>query len=807
MKMNSIPTKYVELAERIASNLEDWANPNGESEQHKEFTGHANSIRITLEGFDELLDWLRLNRSEDAGYAKAAYDALISEARKCDALLKSAYKGEVSISEKTVLGLAFTLRSIVEMAEHVVVDEESIKDDMSQRLYQSLELVKEFRSTFLRWATVESRGKYPLDTFDLFFEGLPEEATGTSRLNYHPHTGKISCRFRPETGGKELSFTYPETSCDLTEYERLLFSKWSYDDGYALDENERSRAVWFIEDQSIADRFQDIAEKVDGLLNTDARSFPLVLPAEVLSTIRNNRPKWKPSRVSWSYVRELDERILDLERELKHHSALGEREQEDNLVGTGQDHAIEVDKETEKETTPDDKPVRRDSVKEWFALDGIIPHLTEARIKEEEDFRQNVAGKSEPRKITSKFFDNAEETFSKETRAFLNRQEKEIKRILEYIAKVCELEEKHQWPSGTVGLLKELMDWESGSFKFELDDEDVEEAGTVECRITGPVTHYIEEKSDLLSKLHALLIKKFAGCLTGEIAVKTDYALSSGVRSKIELLTRQFEDGASKHPGLANMVMSWPFMHLMPRPPKEYFPDFELPKMREKKYSFDLMSCSPLVTSETMASVFFRAKDEAGLNRFRALATEAGQIVAEVVFDYKEPLWPCNLMQCSSCDEKQGRIWCFKDIPHRSINLWLQAIHMFRRTLVCHDGWDGLFDEDSDFSDEGYHKGLYNFWESKDVFLDSALVCNMLLNNAKIHQNPTKEKKNIWEDVSSDMKKAIQDFRKESEAKKSEGKRLLIKNFCRERGIDEKDFKSERDRVEKRMKRLKQAHK
>jgi len=70
------------------------------------------------------------------------------------------------------------------------------------------------------------------------------------------------------------------------------------------------------------------------------------------------------------------------------------------------------------------------------------------------------------------------------------------------------------------------------------------------------------------------------------------------------------------------------------------------------------------------------------------------------------------------------------------------------------------------------------------------------------HRKPVvTEQKDIWEDIQPDMKDAIQDFWKESEAKKSEGKRLLIEKFCRKRHLDESTFRSEKDKVEKRKNR------
>ena len=64
-----------------------------------------------------------------------------------------------------------------------------------------------------------------------------------------------------------------------------------------------------------------------------------------------------------------------------------------------------------------------------------------------------------------------------------------------------------------------------------------------------------------------------------------------------------------------------------------------------------------------------------------------------------------------------------------------------------------------------------------------------------------KTKRTIWEDISPKMKTAIHDYWKESKERRSEGKRLMIKEFCQKRGLDEETFKSEKDKVEKRKSR------
>jgi len=115
----------------------------------------------------------------------------------------------------------------------------------------------------------------------------------------------------------------------LDEYERLLFSTWSYDTGFTLDRDESSEAVWYIDDQSTADRLEDITKKVSKILNLVTEPKGLAFTAAcTIGTVRNHNPKWKPGRVDWSYIKELDERISDLEDTLERLAASIETEQD-----------------------------------------------------------------------------------------------------------------------------------------------------------------------------------------------------------------------------------------------------------------------------------------------------------------------------------------------------------------------------------------------------------------------------------------------------------------------------------------------
>lgn len=318
--MDSIPQEYVELAEQIATKLEDWAEPKDETGLRHKYVGHLKPIGIALEGFEEILNWLHSNRPESGEYVQSAYNRLVSQAKLDDHLLDSLYEGEEVFSEGAALGLAFTLREIVKMPQgvvEVVADKPSIEDVECRRLSEGVRLLREFRSTFMSCATVESEGIFPWAFWD-FDKTKLGGATGILYLNAHPATGKISCRFIPKLEGEEQSWTHHETDYDLNEYERLLFSTWSYDTGYALNRNEESRAVWYIEDQAFADQLEDIAGRIDNLLNAMHEVWGL--PSHVHSAmvaVRNHTPKWKCGRVAWHFVMELDRCIRDFELECK----------------------------------------------------------------------------------------------------------------------------------------------------------------------------------------------------------------------------------------------------------------------------------------------------------------------------------------------------------------------------------------------------------------------------------------------------------------------------------------------------------
>ncbi|HIJ72230.1 MAG TPA: hypothetical protein HPP87_12875 [Planctomycetes bacterium] len=371
--------------------------------------------------------------------------------------------------------------------------------------------------------------------------------------------------------------------------------------------------------------------------------------------------------------------------------------------------------------------------KGWFSVDGIISTLVKARIDEEKDLSENVVPKSEPTLTMSEFISKIkrENVFhSGATQSFLGRQQKKLKEILAYISEVRKKVGTAGCPPETGDLLAELTDWEPGAFKFGLDEE-TSESKRISLSICGPIEYYIETKRASLCELHSLIMKDKGGFLQEEPVRKSNFAISTEQRKRLQFLARQFEAGASRFPGLRHIVMSWPFMRLMPRPPKDEFPNFRFPENESERY-YIFCSSFPTVLAkrETLTKEWYvpdgklplgRRIDwerDAGIARFRGLAQEAGQVAARAVFDYQAPIL------------YQDSFGIHPDPFGTYGERWLEAIYLLRHVL-CEDGWDGLFDEDSDFSHEGYKKGLYNFCESKDIFLDSVFVCEMLLSNAE----------------------------------------------------------------------------
>jgi uncharacterized FlaG/YvyC family protein len=121
-----MPEKYIKLAEQIASNLEDWANPKAKTGLRYEYVGYSKPISIAVEGLDELLEWLHHNQPEHGAFIQLQYDTLMSNAKLDDHLLETLYEDAEVLSEGSAEDLVFALRSIVNMPKGVFVEDPTV---------------------------------------------------------------------------------------------------------------------------------------------------------------------------------------------------------------------------------------------------------------------------------------------------------------------------------------------------------------------------------------------------------------------------------------------------------------------------------------------------------------------------------------------------------------------------------------------------------------------------------------------------------------------------------------------------------
>jgi hypothetical protein len=191
------------------------------------------------------------------------------------------------------------------------------EDELVERFEKIIELLKELRSTFLRYIVVEAEGQIPSRLLAASVSYLCG-AKGFLTMVFHGH--KCSCFFQPGGESERIDWEFPEEGdyepgYDLCCYEETLFSIWDYDTGYSLERGEDSKAVWCIDDFGDVNRLEDIAEKLDKLLlpvyQIKGYRFTAV---EVAGALRPpESPKWMPSRVDWSYIKYLDEAIKTCE--------------------------------------------------------------------------------------------------------------------------------------------------------------------------------------------------------------------------------------------------------------------------------------------------------------------------------------------------------------------------------------------------------------------------------------------------------------------------------------------------------------
>lgn len=235
----------------------------------------------------------------------------------------------------------------------------------------------------------------------------------------------------------------------------------------------------------------------------------------------------------------------------------------------------------------------------------------------------------------------------------------------------------------------------------------------IEITIHKPVRQFIDKYyADIIA------IKKQYGKEDGD-ATKSDILknldLSQKNRTALASLQKLFEDGANKYPRLIHLVLEWPLFSRMPKPPRDMLSfcdqqEYNRMLKRQKIVFFDPVDCrfSGMETQSTHWFLYPKGESwnkDSGIARFK-----------DLFFDTS------NLLHCD----------------------WLKFLHKHikpRGTSSCKrrmiggrefvDDWDGLFDEDYDFQEEGYRKGLYKYYYITDVFYESIRLCRKLLDSEK----------------------------------------------------------------------------
>lgn len=128
--------------------------------------------------------------------------------------------------------------------------------------------------------------------------------------------GGIVCRYDWASDNERRSHRWTlATSMLPRPYEEGLFTTWSYPTGECQQDSYdplESRACWTIQKDQAA-YLEGIARETDAVLQTLA-GCPVCrnLSEAVQGIVRNNRSRWEPGELSWSYIAQLDQVLTGL---------------------------------------------------------------------------------------------------------------------------------------------------------------------------------------------------------------------------------------------------------------------------------------------------------------------------------------------------------------------------------------------------------------------------------------------------------------------------------------------------------------
>ncbi len=185
------------------------------------------------------------------------------------------------------------------------------------------------------------------------------------------------------------------------------------------------------------------------------------------------------------------------------------------------------------------------------------------------------------------------------------------------------------------------------------------------------------------------------------------FQLPENKRTNLQSFLKFIEDGALKYPRLMFVLLKWPLFSIMPKPPKCLLDwcepqEYEWMIRRQKSLIIaDSLFSTPEIQSTTWL-IYPKGESwhkKTGIKRFRDLSMDIS-----VLLGY-------NWIELLS-------------------NYCINNIHCGDNEFF-NDGWDGLFDDDGDFSEEGFKKGLYNCQYITDVFYESIRLCKELLDSER----------------------------------------------------------------------------
>ena len=243
-----------------------------------------------------------------------------------------------------------------------------------------------------------------------------------------------------------------------------------------------------------------------------------------------------------------------------------------------------------------------------WALGPLLNRLTVMR-KSEEELQSEV----QPSTISGETLRNHDafmEAVSRACDPVLSGGTRMLLEFLEEVRELKDLASREDDKSNIrryaedLALLDELLEGETGCpVILEFPDDEREKIEVRELIVHGPVETFIKNKWDTLCKVHGLNIR-ILGFLVENTTPPKTLVLDGPNRKILETLAGMFADGASKYPGLAHKVMSWPITRYMPRPPKDEFPDFTFSKVsRDLPYTWGTgPTIQVLTTRETLTT-------------------------------------------------------------------------------------------------------------------------------------------------------------------------------------------------------------